>query len=103
MNVINSNVQIYPDFYVDDGSENAPEDSGFLSDDGEHNERIVNESSLYEEGDQASDADSQFAQTQQLNLQLENEGFGDANLLFSNFHNDDQMIMTGRSESAMDE
>lgn len=45
-----------------EGSENAPEDSGFISDDQE--ERIVNESSL---------------------------------------EVDDMMIMTGRSESAIDE
>ena len=31
----------------DEGSENAPEDSGFISEDNE--ERIVNESSLYNE------------------------------------------------------
>ena len=33
---------------IDEGSENAPEDSGFLSDDAEQ-ERIVNESSLYQD------------------------------------------------------
>lgn len=36
--------------YGDEGSENAPDSSGFLSDDGDQ-ERIVNESSLYNEDD----------------------------------------------------
>lgn len=42
-----------------EGSENAPEDSGFLSDDGEGQERIVNESSLYNEEEAEGEEEQQ--------------------------------------------
>ncbi|CDW74861.1 UNKNOWN [Stylonychia lemnae] len=86
-NVLKTNV-IYN---IDDGSENAPEDSGFLSDEDCQQERIVNESSLYN--------DDEFTQSQALFTG------GDANLIgFQNEQiNDEMMIMTGRSETAMDD
>ena len=57
-------------FYTQEyeGSEKAPEDSGFVSDDMDYQERIVNQSSL--EGDD---------------------------------YDDDMMMFTGRSESAIDD
>eukprot|EP00347_Sterkiella_histriomuscorum_P018828 403344018 len=78
---------------VDEGSENAPEDSGFLSDDAEQ-ERIVNESSLYQD---------EFGQSQNLLAQTVS---GDPYLLYSDAfedQSDPNLIMTGRSESAMDD
>jgi hypothetical protein len=69
----------------DEGSENAPEDSGFVSDDGEDQERIVNESSL-------------DAGEEDMYVQVGEEKF------FTQECEEEMMlIMTGRSETALDD
>ena len=92
-------------YQIDDGSENAPEDSGFLSDEEDQQERIVNESSLYNEDEEFSQThggDMGCLTTGHNNLY---DGFGDAHVFGHEFQDDNSMpmIMTARSESTMDD